>query len=416
MTTGIRVKLSTMMFLEFFIWGAWFVTMGTYLTKTLHSTDVQSSTAYATQSFGAIIAPFIIGLIADKYFSAQKILGVLHLIGAALMYYEYKSPDFAGFYPGILAYMIIYMPTLALVNSVSFKQMANPSKEFPWIRVFGTGGWIAGGLIIGWLQWEQKGELASTFLMASVASLALGLLSFTLPDTPPAKKGKKTTFGDIIGLDSIGLLKNRSYLVFFIASIAICIPLAFYYNFTNPFLNEVGMKSAAAVQSLGQFSELGFMLLMPLLFVRLGVKKMLGLGMLAWALRYVCFAYGDIGANYWMLIAGIVLHGVCYDFFFVIGYIYTDRLAGDRFKSAAQGFITLATYGVGMLIGFSIAGSVVGHWQTSPTSHNWQSIWLVPGGIAAVVLILFMLLFTDKNRTEMKPGLDIEEPSPNVEI
>ncbi|HEY9003017.1 MAG TPA: nucleoside permease [Mucilaginibacter sp.] len=416
MTAGIRVKLSTMMFLEFFVWGAWFVTMGTYLTKGLHSTDVQSSTAYATQSFGAIIAPFIIGLIADKYFSAQKILGVLHLLGAALMYYEYKAPDFAGFYPGILAYMIIYMPTLALVNSVSFKQMADPSKEFPWVRIFGTGGWIVAGLLIGWLQWEQKGTLASTFLMASIASLLLGLLSFTLPDTPPAKKGQKTSFGDLIGLDSIGLLKNKSYLVFFVASIAICIPLAFYYDKTNQFLNEVGMKSAAAVQSLGQFSELGFMALMPFLFVRLGVKKMLGLGMLAWALRYVCFAYGDVGSNYWMLIAGIVLHGMCYDFFFVIGYIYTDRLAGDRFKSAAQGFITLATYGVGMLIGFSIAGSVVGHFQTSPTSHNWQTIWLIPCGIAVAVLLLFMLLFTDRNKTEMQPGLDIEEPSSGTEI
>lgn len=416
MTAGIRVKLSTMMFLEFFVWGAWFVTMGTYLTKGLHSTDVQSATAYATQSFGAIIAPFIIGLIADKYFSAQKILGILHLLGAALMYYEYKAPDFAGFYPGILAYMIIYMPTLALVNSVSFKQMKDTTKEFPPIRVFGTFGWIVAGLIIGWLQWEQKGALASTFLMASVASLALGLLSFTLPDTPPAKKGQKTSFGDIIGLDSIGLLKNKSYLVFFLASIAICIPLAFYYNFTNPFLNEVGMKSAAGVQSLGQVSELLFMALMPIFFVRLGVKKMLGLGMLAWALRYLCFAYGDVGANYWMLIAGIVLHGICYDFFFVTGYIYTDRLAGERFKSAAQGFITLATYGVGMLIGFAIAGSVVGHWQTSPTSHNWQSIWLVPCGIAVAVLILFMLLFTDRNKTETQPGLDIEEPSPTTEI
>jgi len=416
MTAGIRVKLSTMMFLEFFVWGAWFVTMGTYLTKGLHSTDVQSATAYATQSFGAIIAPFIIGLIADKYFSAQKILGVLHLLGAALMYYEYKAPDFAGFYPGILAYMIIYMPTLALVNSVSFKQMKDTTKEFPPIRIFGTFGWIVAGLIIGWLQWEQKGALASTFLMASVASLALGLLSFTLPDTPPAKKGQKTSFGDIIGLDSIGLLKNKSYLVFFLASIAICIPLAFYYNFTNPFLNEVGMKSAAGVQSLGQVSELLFMALMPIFFVRLGVKKMLGLGMLAWALRYLCFAYGDVGANYWMLIAGIVLHGICYDFFFVTGYIYTDRLAGDRFKSAAQGFITLATYGVGMLIGFSIAGSVVGHYQTSPTSHNWYSIWLVPCGIALAVLVLFMLFFTDKNKTETQKGLDIKEPSSSAGI
>ncbi|MDB5007127.1 MAG: nucleoside transporter [Mucilaginibacter sp.] len=416
MTTAIRVKLSTMMFLEFFIWGAWFVTMGTYLTKTLSATGTQNGTAYATQALGAIIAPFIVGLIADKYFSAQRILGVLHLIGAALLWYQTTVISFDAFYPGILAYMIIYMPTLALVNSVSFKQMTNPSKEFPWIRVYGTGGWIVAGLIIGWLGWEQTGTLVLTFKMAAVASLVLGLLSFSLPDTPPIKKGQKTSLGDIIGLDSLGLLKNKSYLVFFLASVAICIPLAFYYNFTNPFLNEVGMKRAAGIQTLGQVSEFAFMIAMPFFFVRLGVKKMLAMGMLAWALRYVFFAYGDTGNNYWMLIAGIVIHGVCYDFFFVTGQIYTDNLAGDRFKSAAQGFITLATYGVGMLIGFTISGPIVDHWQTSPTTHNWQTIWLIPGGIAALVLVLFLLFFRDKNQMETKPGLDIEEPAPQVQI
>jgi len=416
MTGTIRAKLSTMMFLEFFIWGAWFVTMGTYLGKTLHATGTQNGTAYATQALGAIIAPFIVGLIADRYFSAQKILGILHLMGAVLLWYVTSVASFDAFYPGILGYMIIYMPTLALVNSVAFKQMADPSKDFPLIRVFGTAGWIVAGIIIGLLGWEQSGTLVLTFKMAAGASLILGLLSFTLPDTPPAKKGQKVTIGDIIGLDSIGLLKNKSYLVFFLASVAICIPLAFYYNFTNPFLNEVGMKKAAGVQTLGQFSELIFMALMPLFFVRLGVKKMLAVGMLAWALRYVFFAYGDVGSNYWMLIAGIVIHGVCYDFFFVTGQIYTDRLAGPRFKSAAQGFITLATYGIGMLIGFYISGPIVDHWQTSPTSHNWQTIWLIPGGIAAIVLILFFLLFTDRNKTETQPGLDIEEPSAGIEI
>jgi nucleoside transporter len=416
MTTGIRVKLSAMMFLEFFIWGAWFVTMGTYLGKSLHASGTQNATAYATQALGAIVAPFIIGLIADRYFSAQKILGVLHIIGAGLLYYESKAPNFDTFYPGILAYMILYMPTLALVNSVSFKQMVNPSKEFPPIRVFGTLGWIVAGLLIGWLNWEASNSLALTFLMAAIASVALGLLSFSLPETPPAKKGQKTSIGDILGLDAIGLLKNRSYLVFFLASVAICIPLAFYYNFTNPFLNEVGMKKAAAVQSLGQVSEFLFMAAMPFFFVRLGVKKMLALGMLAWALRYVFFAYGNADNGYWLLIAGIVIHGVCYDFFFVTGQIYTDTLAGERFKSAAQGFITLATYGVGMLIGFTISGPIVDSYKTSATSHNWQTIWLIPGGIATGVLILFLLSFTDKNNTQQKPGLDIEEPSPQVEI
>jgi nucleoside transporter len=416
MTPFIRLKLSTMMFLEFFIWGAWFVTMGTYLTVTLHATGTQNAGAYATQALGAIIAPFVIGLIADRYFSAQKILGVLHLIGAALLFYESSAPNFAAFYPGILTYMIIYMPTLALVNSVSFKQMKDPSKDFPLIRIFGTAGWMVAGLLIGWLNWEHTGSLALTFKMAAGASLILGLMSFTLPDTPPGKKGQKTSIGDIIGLDSIGLLKNKSYLVFFLASVAICIPLAFYYNFTNPFLNEVGMKRAAAIQGLGQFSELFFMAAMPFFFVRLGVKKMLAFGMLAWGLRYLFFAYGDVGANYWMLIAGIAIHGLCYDFFFVTGQIYTDKFAGEKFKSAAQGFITLATYGVGMMIGYYMSGPIVDHWQTSPTTHDWKTIWLIPGGIAVAVMILFMIFFSDKNRTELKPGLDIEEPSPNVEI
>lgn len=400
MSNGIKFKLSLMMFLEFFIWGAWFVTMGTYLIKNLGASGSQNAGAYATQALGAIIAPFIIGLIADRYFSAQKILGVLHLVGAALLWYETTVPTFDAFYPGILAYMIIYMPTLALVNSVSFKQMTNPTKEFPWIRVFGTIGWIVAGLIIGWLNWEQNGSLVLTFKMAAIASVVLGVLSFMLPDTPPIKKGQKTSIGDIIGLDSIGMLKNKSYLVFFLASVAICIPLAFYYNFTNPFLNEVGVKRAAGIQTFGQASELLFMVAMPFFFVRLGVKKMLAMGMLAWALRYVFFAYGNADNNYWMLIAGIVIHGVCYDFFFVTGQIYTDNLAGERFKSAAQGFITLATYGVGMLIGFYLSGPIVDTYRIGDV-HDWKTIWLIPGGIAAVVLLLFLVFFRDSKKVEV---------------
>ncbi|MCJ8210950.1 nucleoside permease [Mucilaginibacter sp. RS28] len=410
------VRLSVMMFLEFFIWGAWFVTMGTYLTKTLNASDFQNAEAYATQSFGAILAPFIIGLIADKFFSAQKILGVLHLVGAAALYYATTLSNFNGFYPIIFIYMVVYMPTLALVNSVSFKQMTNPSKQFPPIRVLGTLGWIVAGLTIGWLGWEKSGTLVLTFKMAAVASLILGLFSFTLPDTPPAKKGQKTSFREIMGLDSIGMLKNPSYLVFFLGSIAICVPLAFYYNFTNPFLNEIGMQGAAAKQSFGQISELVFMAIMPFFFVRLGVKKMLAFGMLAWALRYVFFAYGNIGSNYWMLILGIVMHGICYDFFFVTGQIYTDNLAGEKFKSAAQGFITLATYGVGMLIGSYISGPIVDSYKTSATSHDWQHIWLIPAAIAVAVLVMFLLFFRDKNKVEDKPGLNLDEPQADVRV
>ncbi|MBC6605449.1 nucleoside permease [Hymenobacter sp. BT188] len=396
MTSSIRIKLSIMMFLEFFIWGAWFVTLGTYLLRNLSATGTQVGVAFLTQSIGAIVAPFIIGLIADRFFSAQKILGVLHLAGALLLWRASSSPDFGSFYPNILTYMILYMPTLALVNSIAFRQMQNPQKEFATIRVLGTLGWIVAGLTIGWLNWEQSGSLRATFLMAAGASTLLGVFSFMLPATPPVKRGQSSSLGDMLGLDAIGLLKNRSYLIFFLASIAICIPLAFYYGFTNPFLNEVGMKAAAGVQSLGQVSELLFMLLIPFFFTRLGVKKMLAIGMLAWVVRYIFFAYGDGQSNYWMLIVGIVLHGICYDFFFVTGQIYTDNLAGERFKSSAQGFITLATYGVGMLIGTLLSGRIFDNYQLSEGVHDWRMIWLIPAGIAGAVVLLFLLLFRDR--------------------
>ena len=404
MTTANRIKLSVMMFLEFFIWGAWFVTLGTFLGKNLHASGTQISLAYLTQSIGAIIAPFIIGLIADRFFSAQKILGVLHLAGAVLLWTASRASGFDAFFPWILVYMVLFMPTLALVNSVSFRQMTDPGKQFPSVRVLGTIGWIVAGLTIGWLNWEQSNQLGLTFGMASVASAILGLFSFTLPSTPPAKKGEKTSVADVLGLDAIGLLANRSYLLFFLASVAICIPLAFYYNFTNLFLNEVGMKSAAGVQSLGQVSETLFMLLIPLFFVRLGVKKMLAIGMLAWVLRYVFFAFGNADTGYWMLILGIVLHGVCYDFFFVTGQIYTDNLAGERFKSAAQGMITLATYGVGMLIGSLVAGPVVDLYAENG-GHDWRSVWLIPASIAAFVLLLFILLFKDRTHVNKQAAV-----------
>ncbi|TWF44264.1 nucleoside transporter [Chitinophaga polysaccharea] len=400
MRLAVRVQLSFMMFLEFFIWGAWFVTLGTFVLKNLQgTTDSQVGVAFLTQSIGAVIAPFIVGIIADRFISAQIILGVIHLLGAALLWTCSGMTSFDAFYPLLLAYMILYMPTLALVNSISFRQMSDPSKEFSFIRVFGTVGWIIAGLLIGWLHWEKTNSLDLTFKMAAAASVLLGVFSFTLPKTPPAKKGTEISVREILGLDAIRMLKNRSYLLFFLSSIAICIPLAFYYNFTNPFLNEIGMNAAAGKQSMGQMSEFLFMLVMPLFFARLGVKKMLGLGMLAWVIRYTLFAYGNIDANYWMLIAGIVLHGICYDFFFVTGQIYTDKVAGEEFKSSAQGFVTLATYGVGMLIGFLISGPIVESYKTA-NGHNWQHIWLIPAGIAAVVLVLFMLFFRDSKKSK----------------
>ncbi len=401
MKISTRLQLSLMMFLEFFIWGSWFVTMGTFLSKSLLASDVQNGLAYGTQSLGAIIAPFIVGLIADKFFAAQRILGVLHLAGGVLLYLLSRQTDFNGFYPLILSYMILYMPTLALVNSVAFKQLTDSEKQFATLRVWGTIGWIVAGLIIAGFSWEASNSLADTFAMAAIASAILGVFSFFLPDTPPASKGKKVTFADIIGLDALRLLKDKSFLIFFLGSLFICIPLAFYYQEANVFLNEANLADAAGKMTLGQVSEFLFLVAMPLFFRRFGIKTMLLIAMAAWGFRYVCFAYGNADNLVSLLYLGIILHGVCYDFFFVTGQIYTDKRAGEGIKSAAQGMITLATYGFGMLIGFAVAGKVTDAYKLTD-GHNWQSIWLIPAAIAAFVFILFLLFFKDNSRAVVK--------------
>jgi nucleoside transporter len=390
------------MFLEFFIWGGWFVTLGTFLPQNLEATGAQTAMAFSTQSWGAIVAPFIIGLIADRFFNAERILGVLHLIGALLLYMMFQAEDFSNFYPYVLGYMIIYMPTLALVNSISFYQMSDPSKQFSSIRVFGTIGWIISGLIISLVfAWDSaegraEGMLRYTFLMAAIASAMLGLFSFSLPKTPPSSKGEKVSISDILGLEAIGLLKGKNFLIFFISSILISIPLAFYYQNANPFLSEIGMEDPTAKMSIGQVSEALFLLLIPYFFKKFGFKITILAGMLAWTVRYLLFAYGDTGELAFMLIIGIALHGICYDFFFVSGQIYTDSKAGPKIKSAAQGLITLATYGVGMLIGFWVAGQVSDMYLNADGSHNWEQIWIFPAAFAFVVLILFAIFFKDE--------------------
>jgi len=403
MKKSIQFQLSLMMFLEFFIWGGWFVTMGTFLGSNLDASGGETAMAYSTQSWGAIIAPFIIGLIADRYFNAEKILGVLHLVGAVLMYLMAQSTEFSVFYPYVLGYMIAYMPTLALVNSVSFNQMSDPAKQFPMVRVWGTVGWILAGLAISFLfKWDSienigQGMLSNTFTMVAIASVVLGVFSFTLPKTPPSiSKDENVTIKDILGLDALKLLKDRNFLVFFISSVLICIPLAFYYQNISPFLTEYQVENSTAWASLGQISEVAFMLLLPFFFKKFGFKKTILFGMLAWAIRYVLFAYGNNGDLFFMIITGIALHGICYDFFFVSGQIYTDSKAGEKVKSAAQGLITLATYGVGMLVGFWIAGQVVDKNLLSDGSHAWQDIWIFPAVFAVVVMLIFAVLFKDE--------------------
>lgn len=398
-----RAQLSIMMFLEFFIWGGWFVTLGTFMGQNLSANAVEIGAAFSTQSWGAIIAPFIIGLIADRYFNAERILGFLHLIGAVLMYLMANATDFAVFYPYVLGYMIAYMPTLALVNSVAFRQLKDPAKEFSYIRVFGTIGWIVAGLVISLaFSWDSteniaQGMLKNTFIMTAIASAVLGLFSFTLPKTPPVvKKGEKLSIREILGLDALSLLKDKNFLVFFISSVLICIPLAFYYQNLSPFLTELGVENSTAKASIGQFSEVIFMLLLPFFFKRFGIKLTLLFGMLAWAVRYLLFAYGNADELSFMLIIGIALHGICYDFFFVSGQIYTDSKAGEKFKSSAQGLITLATYGVGMLIGFMVAGKITDSNLISEGVHDWNGIWNFPVIFAVAVMILFAIFFKNE--------------------
>ncbi len=407
MNTTTRIQLSLMMFLQFFIWGGWFVTLGTFLGNNLKANGGEIAMAFSTQSWGAIIAPVFIGLIADRYFNAERILGVLHLIGGGLMYLMANAADFSSFYPYVFAYMVAYMPTLALVNSVSFYQMKDPAKEFSVIRVFGTVGWIVAGIAISFLGWDGQeaianGALSNTFLMVAGASFFLGLFSFSLPKTPPSnQEGEKLSLADVFGLDALKLLKDRNFLMFFIASVLICIPLAFYYQQANPFLVELGMENPTGKMTLGQVSEVLFMLLLPVFFKKFGFKKTILIGMLAWVIRYLLFAYGNAGELTFMLIIGIALHGICYDFFFVSGQIYTDFKAGEKVKSAAQGLITLATYGVGMLIGFWVAGKIADAYTLADNTHDWQTIWLIPAAFALAVLLLFMFIFKNE-KIELK--------------
>lgn len=407
MNVNTRIKLSVMMFLEFFIWGSWFVTLGTFLEKNLAATGSQSAAVFSTQSWGAIVAPFIIGLIADRFFNAERILGVLHLIGAVLMYQMYHATNVDVFYPYVLGYMILFMPTLALVNSVSFNQMKDPEKEFANIRFWGTIGWIVAGLLISYFfLWDsadslKSGLLKNTFLMAGIASLVLGLFSFALPKTPPkVVKGQKVKLSEILGLDAIKLLKDKNFAVFFISAILICIPLAFYYQNANLFLSNIGVSEPTGKMAIGQVSEALFLLMIPIFFKRFGFKKTILVGMIAWAIRYALFAYGNAGELSFMLIIGIALHGVCYDFFFVSGQIYTNSRAGEQYKSAAQGLITLATYGVGMLIGFEVAGMITDTYKVADGTVDWKMVWIIPAGIALVVFLLFSIFFTDKTKEE----------------
>ncbi|SUZ71475.1 uncharacterized protein METZ01_LOCUS24329 [marine metagenome] len=399
MPITIRLKLFTMMFLQYFVWGSWYVTLGTYLGETLGFQGQQIGLAYGTTAVAAMISPFFVGMIADRFFATERILTVLHLIGGVILLFASQMQTFLPFYLVLLSYTLLFMPTLALTNSLSFHQMQNPGKEFPVIRVLGTIGWIVAGNIIGILELESS---PVQLQLAAGSSIVLGVFCFVLPHTPPKRTAERMTMRDVLGLDALGLLKERSFAIFVLGSFLISIPLQFYYTFANPFLNEIGVENAAGKMTLGQVSEIGFMLVMPWFFVRLGIKRMLLIGMLAWVCRYIFFAFGDVSALTWMLYAGILLHGICYDFFFVTGQIYVDRKAPTHLRAAAQGLIAFVTLGVGFFVGSWLSGLIVDYFAKPEGTHTWNAIWLVPAVGAALILVLFASLFKETPRSEVE--------------
>ena len=408
-----RIQLSIMMFLQFVIWGEWYGQLSKYLFA-INFTGAQVGNIYASFSIAMIISPFLVGMLADRFFNAERVLGFLNLLGAAILYVLTQTKDYDTFYWIMLLYCLTFAPTISLSSSISMRQMENPSKEFPPIRVLGTIGWIAVTNLIGIMGWGDK---VTVFHVSMFTAIGIGLFAFTLPKTP-ATLTSPVSFTQVLGKDAFVLFKDRSFAIFFIASVLICIPLSFYYAMANPSITDayksafitanpgVALPNTFYVEnkmSLGQASEVLFLLLLPLAYKRFGIKKILIIGLLAWIARFVFFGYGDATTSEWMLYGGIILHGVCFDFFFVSGMIYTDQKAGDKIKSSAQGLISLATYGLGMFIGSILSGKVkdiytMGIGESAVT--NWTSIWMVPAAIAVGVLLLFLLFFNEQKEVK----------------
>lgn len=403
-----KLRLQVMMFLQYFIWGSWAVTLGTYLGQTLEFDGAQIGLIYGTTAVAAIISPFFVGMIADRFFPTERILALLHLVGAALLYYVSTLTTFESMYAGMLAYSLCYMPTLALTNSISMSNLKDPTGEFGSVRVLGTIGWIAVGLLLGKLAVDAT---AQPLRIAAMASAVLGLYAFALPHTPPPARGQPFSARDALGLDALSLLRSPSFVVFIVGSFLLCIPLQFYYAFANLFLNEIGVANAAGKMTMGQMSEVFFMLFIGVLLRKFGIKTILLVAMLAWAARYFAFGAGNATDGIWMIYIGLLLHGVCYDFFFVSGQIYVDQQAGPRIRAAAQGFIALVTLGVGNFVGSWLSGRIVDAHVLPEGGHDWTAIWRVPALGALVIFVLFAVLFRPQGENARKRERETVAPA-----
>ena len=400
MPISLRIRLSAMMFLNYFVWGCWYVTLGTYLTTALKFSGTQAGAVFGTTAVASMISPFFVGLIADRYFATERVMFVLHLLGAGILYAVTRVTGFGSVYGLMLLYCLCYFPTIALTNSIVLRSVKNSGRDFPLIRFFGTFGWIAIGLIIGGLRIETT---SAPFLLAAGSSLVMAVFCLTLPHMPPQKTEQKQSLSSVLGFDALVMLKSPSYRVFVIASVLACIPLTFYFSFTNAYLNDVGVVNAAGKMTWGQISEVGAMLAMPFIFRRVTVKGILLMGLVAWSLRYVLLAVGNAGDRMWMFYLAILLHGICYDFFFMTGQLYTDQQAPAHLRNAAQGFITFLTYGVGMFFGSLLSGGAVDVFTTKhgdTITRNWQGFWLSSSLGAFVLVVLISVFFKSKGKIE----------------
>jgi nucleoside transporter len=416
MSTFLKTRLALMMFIQYIIWGAWYVTITTYLTSTLHFSATAAGAVFGTASVASLVSPFFVGLVADRFFATERVMAVLYILGAVLMYLLTQVQSVSAVYLLVLAFCLCYFPTIALTNSITMQQVADPGRDFPLIRVAGTIGWIVINNVVGYLRIEAD---SSQFLLAAGASVVMAVYSLVaLPHTPPRARGQKVTARQILGLDALAMMKQRSYLVFVIASFLACIPLTFYYSFTNPFLNDAGVVNAAGKMTLGQVSEVGLMLAMPIVFRFVSVRGILIAGMAAWTIRYVLLAYGNADTGMWMFYVAILLHGICYDFFFVTGQLYTDQEAPAHLRSTAQGFITFVTYGAGMLVGSLLSGGALDYFSTTHADgtviRNWTQFWLSSAAMSFAILLLVLVFFRSRSRIEAaatSPATPSEAPA-----